>query len=363
MPSVTGRRPIETSTWSTSIFSEPFGVSNGTTTPSSVCSQRADPGLGVDLGAALLQRLGQHVGAVAVGPDRQHAVRQRLEQRGVARRGRCRRRRTRPRSRRRRSPRPARAAVGAGSLVDWSEVITRTPSTSMPGMARGTEPGADDRRPCPRSVWPSTATAPSAVSVPKPVDDGDLAPLEQAGQAAVQLVDDAGLALVRRGPVRLGRRRASLTPCSPACETVRNTSAACSSALAGMQPRCRQVPPTFSFSTIATVSPADAAYSAAAYPPGTAAEHHEVVVSHGRASSCPRHLPQRLGDLRGLRDHRVLQRRAGRRRGVLRPDPHHRLVEVPEALLLDGRRDLRAVAQPLAPPRAARPPARSCAPS
>ena len=39
MPSVTGRRPIETSTWSTSIFSEPFGVSNGTTTPFEVCSR------------------------------------------------------------------------------------------------------------------------------------------------------------------------------------------------------------------------------------------------------------------------------------------------------------------------------------
>ncbi len=32
---------------------------------------------------ALLQRAGQHVGAVAVGPDRQHAVRQRLQQRRV----------------------------------------------------------------------------------------------------------------------------------------------------------------------------------------------------------------------------------------------------------------------------------------
>ena len=39
MPSVSGRRPIETSTWSTSIFSEPFGVSYGTTTPWSVCSR------------------------------------------------------------------------------------------------------------------------------------------------------------------------------------------------------------------------------------------------------------------------------------------------------------------------------------
>ena len=38
IPSLTGRRPIETSTWSTSIFSAPFGVSYGTTTPWSVCS-------------------------------------------------------------------------------------------------------------------------------------------------------------------------------------------------------------------------------------------------------------------------------------------------------------------------------------
>ena len=37
MPSVTGRRPIDTSTWSTSILSEPLGVSNGTMTPVSVC--------------------------------------------------------------------------------------------------------------------------------------------------------------------------------------------------------------------------------------------------------------------------------------------------------------------------------------
>ena len=48
MPSVTGRRPIETSTWSTSILSEPFGVSNGTTTPVLGVLQGADPGLGVD---------------------------------------------------------------------------------------------------------------------------------------------------------------------------------------------------------------------------------------------------------------------------------------------------------------------------
>ena len=40
------------------------------------------------------------------------------------------------------------------------------------------------------------------------------------------------------------------------------TSAACSSALVGMQPRCRQVPPTLSFSIRATRLPNSAARSA-----------------------------------------------------------------------------------------------------
>jgi hypothetical protein len=44
-------------------------------------------------------------------------------------------------------------------------------------------------------------------------------------------------------------------------------SAECSSAFVGMHPRCRQVPPTLSFSTIATDRFSSAARSAAAYPP------------------------------------------------------------------------------------------------
>src|SRR5215470_15493400 len=44
-------------------------------------------------------------------------------------------------------------------------------------------------------------------------------------------------------------------------------SAACSSALVGMQPRCRQVPPTLPFSMSATRLPSSAARSAQAYPP------------------------------------------------------------------------------------------------
>src|SRR4051812_35743672 len=45
------------------------------------------------------------------------------------------------------------------------------------------------------------------------------------------------------------------------------TSPACSRALVGMQPRCRQVPPTLSRSTSTTLMPSSAARSAAAYPP------------------------------------------------------------------------------------------------
>ena len=48
------------------------------------------------------------------------------------------------------------------------------------------------------------------------------------------------------------------TPNSLAPATVRNTLAVSSNSLAGMQPRWRQVPPTLSFSTMATVSPAAA---------------------------------------------------------------------------------------------------------
>ena len=56
----------------------------------------------------------------------------------------------------------------------------------------------------------------------------------------------------------------TITPKSPACLTVRTIAAVSSSSLAGMQPRCRQVPPILSISTSATSSPADAPYSAAA---------------------------------------------------------------------------------------------------
>ena len=56
-------------------------------------------------------------------------------------------------------------SAGLSLLVAWSEVTTRSPSISMPGVARGTEP-EQTITPRPLRVWPSTATAPSAVSRP-----------------------------------------------------------------------------------------------------------------------------------------------------------------------------------------------------
>ena len=93
-------------------------------------------------------------------------------------------------------------SLSAESLVDWSEVVTLTPSTSMPGMARGTEP-AQMMTALPRSVCAVHRDRAVGGQRAEALDDGDLAPLEQAAEAAVQLADDARLALVRRGPVGL----------------------------------------------------------------------------------------------------------------------------------------------------------------
>ena len=139
------------------------------------------------------------------------------------------------------------------------------PSISIPGMARGTDPVVMMVA-LPRSVSPpSTATAPSAVSAPNPLTTVTLRRLSSPDSPLWSWVTMPALRLFAAGQSGSGAPPpGSFTPCSAACDTVRNTSAACSSALAGMQPRCRQVPPTFSFSTSATDMPADAAYSAAA---------------------------------------------------------------------------------------------------
>ena len=58
--------------------------------------------------------------------------------------------------------------------------------------------------------------------------------------------------------------KVALTPNWALSRAASATSPACSSALVGMQPRCRQVPPTLSFSISTTDLPSSAARSAAA---------------------------------------------------------------------------------------------------
>ena len=133
------------------------------------------------------------------------------------------------------------------------------PSTSMPGMARGTEP-VQMIVARPVTTWPPTATPPSAVRVPNPSITVTLRRFSRPDRPLCSWLTIPALRWLAAAQSGSGTTPSgSFTPCAPACDTVRNTSAACSSALAGMHPRCRQVPPTFSFSTMATVSPADAA--------------------------------------------------------------------------------------------------------
>ena len=150
-------------------------------------------------------------------------------------------------------------SLSAVLLVAWSDVMIRSPSTSMPGMARGTEP-VHRIVARPFSVCPSTETAPSAVSFPSPMITCTLRRLSNPESPPCNCLTMPALRVLAAGQSGSATTPSgSFTPCAPAWFTVRKTSAACSSALAGMQPRCRQVPPTFSFSTRATVRPADAA--------------------------------------------------------------------------------------------------------
>jgi hypothetical protein len=64
-------------------------------------------------------------------------------------------------------------SVSASLLVLWSEVMTLTPSTSMPGIARGADPAqmmtARPDRVCVPPPSAVTATAPSLVRRPQPI--------------------------------------------------------------------------------------------------------------------------------------------------------------------------------------------------
>ena len=139
----------------------------------------------------------------------------------------------------------------------------------------------------PRISVPSETRIDAAVgrrALPVPGDDRDLAALQQRLEPLGEPVDDALLAGLRGRRARAWAPR-SATPNSAAPRTVRSTSAVCSSSLAGMQPRCRQVPPTRCSSTIAMFMPAARAVERGGVAARSATEDDEVeVVRHASSS-------------------------------------------------------------------------------
>jgi hypothetical protein len=137
------------------------------------------------------------------------------------------------------------------------------PSKSKPGNDRGDEPVAI-RTFRPRTLPPSTSTlCPSLLSVPRP---GTTVTLRPFSSVSSPLVSRLMTWCLRSWQVDscIDGSPATVIPNSPAPRIVRSTSAVWSSSLAGMQPRCRHVPPRRCSSTIAMRRPADAPYSAAA---------------------------------------------------------------------------------------------------
>ena len=158
------------------------------------------------------------------------------------------------------APPPMTAAVAGSGCSDSSssEVSTIWPSTSKPGMVRGTEPEAmhdgvavqlDVAR-----LAPETVTTWSAPKRAHAVEDGDLAPLEQGAQPArpAGRRPSACAPGSRRSP---SSARLLLTPKAAAPATARRMAAVSSSSLAGMHPTFRQVPPSLPFSIRAIDEP------------------------------------------------------------------------------------------------------------
>ena len=115
----------------------------------------------------------------------------------------------------------------------------------------------------PRTWRPPTSTVRAVDQAPGALDELDLVGLDQPLQALVEPGDHAVLVGVDAGHVDRLEGRLARRTVSPS-RAVSATSAACSSALVGMHPTCRQVPPSLSFSTSATDSPSSAARNAQA---------------------------------------------------------------------------------------------------
>lgn len=143
-----------------------------------------------------------------------------------------------------------------------SLVTTRRPSAARPGSIRGRDPVASTiPRRAATSPYPSTRTPRGPVNSALPATTSTFAcakcactPRWLRDTMSSRVATSAGQSTDSRTAFTPHRSRASAMPST--------SSAACSIALLGMQPRCRQVPPTLSRSARTTLSPSPAARSA-----------------------------------------------------------------------------------------------------
>src|SRR5438874_548285 len=185
--------------------------------------------------------------------------------------------------------------------------MTRSPSMLRPARDLGREPVATTRlRALIASPLPLTTTLCSDSMVASPLKTVTLfffsrnsTPRQSWLTTASFLLSTAGQSICKSSAFR---------PSAPALWIWWASSDECRNDFVGMQPRCRQVPPTFSFSTTATLSPNWAPRMAPTYPaeppPMTATSN----ASSGIQNDCRRHPAAHLpfeqrqcgGLLRGL---------------------------------------------------------------
>src|SRR5256884_9421024 len=143
--------------------------------------------------------------------------------------------------------------------------MTRSPSMVRPARDLGREPVATTRlRALIASPLPLTTTLCSDSMVPSPLKTVTLfffsrnsTPRQSWLTTASFLLSTAGQSICRPSVFR---------PSAPALWIWWASSDECRNDFVGMQPRCRQVPPTFSFSMTATLSPSWAPRIAPTYP-------------------------------------------------------------------------------------------------
>ena len=169
--------------------------------------------------------------------------------------------------------------AGTWSRSSTSSLVMIGPPRSKLGISRGTEPAA--RRtlvPVISVVDPSAAVTVTTWSGPRragAVEHLDLAALAHRRDAADEPGDDLLLALLGDGEVD-GRLRWTRCRTRRRAATWRCTAAVSRNALAGMQPRLRQVPPSASFSTMRDLHAGRGGVERGGVPTGASADDDEI---------------------------------------------------------------------------------------